>query len=153
MSTVHLSVFDRTLEKSNRWIADTMEALETDDPHTAYRALRAVLHALRDRLAVEAAAGLGAQMPMLIRGLYFEGWVPTGKPTRIRHRNLFLAQVGRELGVFEERENARVVEAVLRVLEAHLSQGEIDEVKHALPRELRTLWPAQATAWPPATLS
>jgi len=49
------------------------------------------LHAVRNRIGPENAAHLGAQLPMLIRGLYYEGWDPTGKPTKERHEAQFLA--------------------------------------------------------------
>ncbi len=59
------------------------------DRHAAYRVLRAVLHALRDRLTVAETVDLGAQLPMLIRGLYYEGWTPNDKPLRERTREKF----------------------------------------------------------------
>jgi uncharacterized protein (DUF2267 family) len=33
-----------------------------------------MLHALRDRLPPEIAVHLSAQLPMLVRGIYYEGW-------------------------------------------------------------------------------
>ncbi len=63
-------VFDTTLHKTHAWLKAAMEALGTEDRHRAYMALRAVLHALRDRLTVEEAAQLAAGLPMLLRGLF-----------------------------------------------------------------------------------
>jgi uncharacterized protein (DUF2267 family) len=77
MSTTDLEVFDTTVHKTNSWLHELMEELGWSDRHKAYLALRATLHALRDRLTVQGVAQLGAQLPMLIRGFYYEGWVPS----------------------------------------------------------------------------
>ena len=74
MSTTGLDVFDRTVQETNLWLKSLMEKLVTDDRHVAYFALRATMHALRDRIGPDNAVHLGAQLPMLIRGLYYEGW-------------------------------------------------------------------------------
>ena len=92
MSATGLDVFDTTLQKTHLGLNDLMEVLVCPDRHRAYRALRATLHALRDRLTVDEVAQLGAQLPMLIRGFYYEGWDPSGKPLRERHRAQFLAR-------------------------------------------------------------
>jgi len=42
------------------------------DERRAYNALRAVLHALRDRLTTEEIAQFGAQLPTFVRGVYYE---------------------------------------------------------------------------------
>ncbi len=72
--TTGLAVFDTTVQETNLWLKGIMEGLHTDDRHLAYLALRATLHALRDRLGPENAVHLAAQLPMLVRGLYYEGW-------------------------------------------------------------------------------
>lgn len=92
MSMTGLEAFDATIQKTNVWLKDIMDELDWDDRHRAYLALRSVLHSLRDRLTVEEATELGAQLPMLIRGSYFEGWKPAGKPIKY-DREGFLAQV------------------------------------------------------------
>jgi uncharacterized protein (DUF2267 family) len=51
-----------------------------------------VLHALRDRLTVNEAAQFGAQLPMLVRGIYYEGWDPTRLPVKM-NREEFLQRV------------------------------------------------------------
>ena len=70
MTITSIDVFETTLHKTNRWLKELMEELDWQDQHAAYLAMRATLLALRDRLTVEEVAQLGAQLPMLIRGLY-----------------------------------------------------------------------------------
>jgi uncharacterized protein (DUF2267 family) len=141
MSATGLEVFDTTVQKTNAWLHDLMHELGWHDRHTAYRALRATLHALRDRLTVEELAQFGAQLPMLIRGFYYEGWDPSGKPLRERHREQFLARIQQEYRGDESIEPERVACAVFAVLARRVTDGEIEDVKHILPAEIRDLWP------------
>jgi len=111
-----------------------------NDRHRAYYALRGVLHALRDRLPVNEAAALAAQLPMLVRGFYYEGWHPTGKPVKERKKADFLAHVANELKDHPEIDPERVTQAVFQVLAKHVTSGEIESVKQILPAEIRSLW-------------
>jgi uncharacterized protein (DUF2267 family) len=87
----------------------------------SYAALRAVLHTLRDRLTVEEAAQLSAQLPMLIRGIYFEGWDPTDVPVKV-HREEFLERVERQFPYEVEGGTELLVQRVLRALQIHVTQ-------------------------------
>jgi uncharacterized protein (DUF2267 family) len=60
MSATGLEVFDKTVQTTNAWLKEIMEATGLDR-RRAYRALAAVLHALRDRLTVDEVAQLGAR--------------------------------------------------------------------------------------------
>jgi len=100
-----------------------------------------VLHALRDRLTVEEAVHLGAQLPMLVRGFYFEGWTLKGKPHKERHKEDFLAHVKEAFKDNVTVNPQQVVRAVFKVLAKYTSAGEIGDVKHILPKALRELWP------------
>src|SRR6266542_5670948 len=93
MSTTGITAFDSTLHTTNVWLNDLLEEMGWQDKQRAYHALRTVLHALRDRLPVDQAAALGAQLPMLVRGFYYEGWHPHGKPVKERKKEEFLAHV------------------------------------------------------------
>jgi uncharacterized protein (DUF2267 family) len=135
-----LELFDATLQKTDQWLV-LMRLLPTDDRHVAYHALRATLHALRDRLTVDEVAQLGAQLPMLIRGFYYEGWDPTGKPLRIRHRQQFLYRITSELAYVNDKDPEDVARAVFTLLVQRISDGEIEDVKHILPADIRDLWP------------
>lgn len=136
-----LEVFDSTIHKTNSWIKDVMHELGTDDRHRGYQVLRAVLHALRDRITIEEVAQLGAQLPMLIRGFYYEGWDPTDKPVKHRHKDEFLARILLAFRTDDDIDPERCARAAFAVLARRISEGEIEDVKHVLPSELQDLWP------------
>ena len=135
-----LDVFDRTLQKTYGWLADLMQLLAMNDRRVAYQALRATLHALRDRLTVEEVAQFSAQLPMLVRGFYYEGWDPTAKPLKIRNKEAFLAYIASEF-VNDDIDPEQAARAVFTLLSQRMTKGEIEDVKHIVPAELRALWP------------
>lgn len=137
-------LFDGTLQKTQIWLNDLMADLDWEGkPEKAYFALRTVLHALRDRLTVEEAVQLGAQLPMLVRGFYYEGWTLKGKPHKERHKEDFLAHIKEAFKGDVTVRAESIARAVFRVLELHTSDGEIAEVKNLLPKALHELWPAR----------
>ena len=146
MSASGLEILDTSVQKTHIWLKEIMERLETGDRHQAYMALKVTLHALRDRLSVEEAAQLGAQLPMIVRGLFYEGWRPAGKSERATSWETFMKPVYLAAcrdGSFTPEE---VVSAVFDVLARHVSGGEIDDVIGQLPRDIRSLWPDRARA-------
>ncbi len=140
MSATGLAAFDSTIQTTNLWLNDLMEELGWHDRHHAYHALRVVLHALRDHLTVEEVSALGAQLPMLIRGIYYEGWHPTDKPLRERKKEAFLAHIAPAFRMYPHFEVEELTRKVLRVLARHVTAGEINDIKSVLPAELRSLW-------------
>ena len=144
MSSTGLDVFDTTLQKTNAWLKELMEELGWDDRHRAYLALRVTLHAVRDRLDVGEAVQLGAQLPMLIRGFYYEGWNPAHTPVKARHRKDFLHDIEQYFAKDLPIDAAWVACGVFRLLESRVSDGEIAKLRHVLPGEIRNLWPANS---------
>ena len=138
MSTTGLAVFDETIHKTNTWLKEIGQTLGCDR-HRSYQALRAVLHCLRDRLIVDEAAHLGDQLPMLVRGIYYEAWRPSGKPEKIRSREEFLARIAANLANAPIKPE-EAAHAVFQVLENHIAPGEARHVIDELPQDIRALW-------------
>ena len=65
MSATGLDVFDSTIHLTNQWLKEIMEELGWRDRLIAYRALRATLHALRNRLTVDEVAQFSAHRTTL----------------------------------------------------------------------------------------
>jgi uncharacterized protein (DUF2267 family) len=139
MSEAEPSIIERSVEKTHMWLKEIAEELGDEDRQYAYRALRAVLHTLRDRLTVDVAAKLAAQLPTLIRGIYYEDWDPSRTPLAIHDVAAFLDHVVSEGRMAGETEASVAVTAVARVLRAHVSSGEIDDVLAVLPDKFRVL--------------
>ncbi len=134
-----LDVIDRSVEKAHVWINDMGKELGEKDSQAAYRALRACLHAIRDRLTVDEAAQLAAQMPLLIRGIYYENWRPSATPVRYRDLDAFLARISEEAHLAGETEASYVASAGARVLHRHISEGEMDDVAAVFPEGLKAI--------------
>jgi uncharacterized protein (DUF2267 family) len=132
------AIIERSAEKANVWLQDVATELGDDDRRYAYRVLRAVLHALRDRLTIDVAAKLAAQLPTLIRGIYYEDWDPSGRPMPIHDVDTFLEHVVSEGRLSGETEAAVAVRAVTAVLRRRITPGEIDAALAAIPDRLRT---------------
>jgi uncharacterized protein (DUF2267 family) len=139
MSTDDVDIIDRGVEKAHVWLNDVAAELQSEDRQYAYRVLRAFLHALRDHLSVDEAAQLSAQLPIFIRGIFYEGYVPSHMPEHARDLDSFLERIAAEAVLGGETEASFAAQAASRVLRRHVSAGEGEDVLHALPAHIREL--------------
>jgi uncharacterized protein (DUF2267 family) len=138
-------VWDKAVLKSNEWLKELGDELGWETPHATLFALRSVLHALRDRLTPNEAVDLAAQMPLLIKGVYFDSWKPSATPVKARTKEQFLALVKKSLARGgPEADAERVTRAVFKLIADRVSQGEIHDVRMILPPEVAELWPQEA---------
>lgn len=138
--------FDRAVQKTHIWLKDLMRELEWDDRDLAFLALRAVLQVLRDRMTCAEVADLGAQLPVILRGAFYEGWDPSVNPVKERRLKEFLGRVARALPTSEPLDPEKMTRAVFKLLDSRIAQGEIGDIRHILPKELNVLWPAKTVA-------
>jgi uncharacterized protein (DUF2267 family) len=140
-NTHSIESLDRTIERTNEWLVELNLLLGADDGADSYAALRSVLHALRDRLPIIAGVRLGAQLPTLLRGVYYEGWQPDRGHVHTRTLGEFLALVERDAphgGTSCSEDRAR---AVFLLLGSHIEPAELERVLAALPEPVRELFP------------
>jgi len=140
MSIKGLESLQHTVELTHTWINDLDERLEWNNKPRAYRLLKSVLHALRDWLQLNEAVDLGAQLPTLLRGIYYEQWRPSATPVRTRSKAAFLAHIDEDFQNDPLPNTAQAVMAVFELLSKKVTAGEIEQVRHALPEDLRTIW-------------
>ena len=138
-TTTHVPTLEHAIHQTNVWLGEVAAELDGADRQYAYRTLRATLHALRDRLTVDEVAQLAAQLPDLLRGIYYEGWNPSATPVRERTRAQFLDHVAREGALAGHTEASIAVSATMAVLGRHVSTGELDDVRATLPQDIGAL--------------
>jgi uncharacterized protein (DUF2267 family) len=148
--TTGMGALDTSIQKVHVWLKEIMAEMGWDNRERAYSGLRAVLQALRDRLTLDEAFDLAAELPLALRGMYFEGWDRANNPTRERTRDAFLARVVERLLQIPDVDPERLTRTVFGVLGRHVSAGETSHVAAMLPRELRGLWGAAPTSEAPS---
>jgi uncharacterized protein (DUF2267 family) len=137
MSAKVAGKFEHAAHTANMWVHEIAKAFPTENRHFAYRVLRAWLHTLRDRLTVEAVAHFAAQLPELVRGVYYEGWDPSKVPERF-DRDTYIARFAHEAGI-SEQDVPRAAKAVTSALLNHVTTGQVDKAFDQLPDSIRSL--------------
>src|SRR5215211_7269949 len=126
MSATGLDVFDKTLQTTNIWLDDIMQEIGPDR-QVAWHVLGAVLRTLRNRLPIGLAAHLGAQLPLLVRGLYYDQWRPSDQELKLRTADEFLNAVSRGLADTRPVNVPKAASAVFRVLNHYLDPNQIEK--------------------------
>jgi uncharacterized protein (DUF2267 family) len=139
MSATGLDVFDKTIQTTNTWLDDIMAELGPDR-RVAWHVLSGVLHALRDWLPLELVVHLGAQLPLLVRGIYYDQWRLSAGADHGRSLEEFLERVGEDLRNIRPVDRVDATRVVFHLLSRHLSEGQVANVRDALPQEVRALW-------------
>lgn len=137
MSFTGVGSLDRSIEKTNVWLSDIADLFGTDDRRLAYRVARAWMHCLRDRLSVEVAAHFAAQLPEVLRGVFYDGWKPSHVPMKYGHGE-YVTRFAREARIHES-EVAKAAGIITSVVGQHVSAGAVSEAFSRLPADIRQL--------------
>lgn len=140
MSMTGLRTFDETLHATNTWLHEITARMGWDDRQKGYRLLRACMQTLRDRLPVGETAQFSAQLPILIRGIFFEGWRPSTVPVKTRTVDEFLTPIREAFSNEPDFDAEAAFREFVDVMKMHVSAGEIEDVRRALPEELKGLF-------------
>ncbi len=133
-------IFSKNTQKVHEWLKDINQNADWDDQNKSMAVLRATLHELRDNLLIDHIAHLSAQLPLIIRGMFFENWQPNDCPVKDRKAQIFLDAVEDQLYPYTDINIEKGVKAVLKTLSKHLSPGETAKIKNALSKEIQQLW-------------
>lgn len=131
-----LDVFDGTIQKTNLILKEIEREMGWENRRDqSYLALRTVLHALRDRLPVQETADFAAQLPLLVKGILFDGWNPAKVPQRADKQE-FIEQIRADFFYSMDRSITDLVAVVLQALSHHVSQGQAGDMLSVLPRDI-----------------
>src|SRR5258708_4974382 len=137
MTRTGVDSLDRSIDKTNAWLADVAASFGTEDRRLAYRVTRSWLHTLRDRLPVPIAAHIAAQLPELLRGVFYEGWNPSKVPIKYG-KDEYIARFAKDAQIHHS-EVPRAGRLVTSAFGKHLSPGAMNEALGALPADIRKL--------------
>jgi len=132
--------FDNHSRNANEWLLEIANrAGYPDNTDWACGSLKAVLHTLRDRTTIEEVFQLSAQLPVLIRGIYFEGYKPTGKPDKLNAEE-FMSRIKNKLGNANPITAEESFRVVLETLYDRTSIGEMDDIRGQMPKAIQNIW-------------
>jgi uncharacterized protein (DUF2267 family) len=140
--TTGVTNLDSSIDLVNVWLKDILDQLKWQSKNSAYQALRGTLHALRDRLPMEEAVQLAAQLPLLIKGVYYDGWTPRDKPEKFKKEE-FARRVHSQFEFDPDLNPAEIIRAVLRVMYRHMGEGELGDVRSNMPAEIQEWFPEE----------
>lgn len=149
------TIFDQYAAKGNEVLHLITQELEVPSEKAA-RILRSVIQALRNHLSMEESMQFLAQLPMAIKALYVDQWDPRAQAPRIRHVDQFLSEIrqldpltaGYDFGNDESAQKA--VRSVFKALGYYVSEGEWNNIKALLPKDLKKLLSESLGAGKPA---
>lgn len=139
MSEQGLEVLESTMQKTHEWIA-RMAELAHMEKNEAYKCLRAVLQTLRDRLPLEEAVHFGAQLPIVLRGVYYDGWQPAKVPIKY-NRPEFLHAISEKIYIEGAVDPERITHETLLTISGFVPAESMLKIKHLMPHDIQTLWP------------
>jgi uncharacterized protein (DUF2267 family) len=145
MSAIGLEVFDKTLQTTNIWLDEIMVELGPDR-QVAWHVLGAVIKTVRDRLQPDLAAHLGSQLPLLVRGAYYDGYQPSAAPEKIRSLDEFLSKIKERTQFIRPVDSGGALRVVCGVLARHVDGGQMAKVWESLPEEIRRVAVPQQAA-------
>jgi len=140
MSSTKVSTLDRSIQSSIEWLNDIKEELKWKDDERVYAATKVTLQTLRDRMIVDETFELAAQMPLLLKGIFFDGYDPSGKPLTIRSREELFNEIQDRFDKAEGLSGEVITRAVLKVLYRRVGEGEMDDIKDSMPADIQGLF-------------
>lgn len=138
MKTHKLHSPEVNLQEANGWFNELNLSMPTSSRET-FLVFKAVLHSIRDTLNAQNATYLGTHLPLLIKGIYYEGWDPSNNPRNLSCTEDFFDIVDERYHGERIIEAVEEISAVVRFLSKKIGQDE-SWLRDFVPKELSVLW-------------
>lgn len=145
-ANTRVSALDHAMHIAHTWVNAVAKEFDTDDREFAYAVLRAWLHTLRDRLTVEASAHFAAQLPDLIRGVFYAGWDPSAVPMKY-NAEAYTVRFAREANI-SLQDVGKTAPVITAALLHFLPPAQMHKALYQLPSEIQVLLQPQPSPRP-----
>jgi uncharacterized protein (DUF2267 family) len=139
MAEDNVSVIEHAAQDCHEWVNELTDALDWQSRRDALRLLRAVLTSIRDRVSHDEAAHFAAQLPLLIRGMFYEGWRPAHTPLKDRSKEAFMQEIDSRFDSDSDYRGTVDIAEVYALLKRRVSEGELQNVLGGLPKQIRAI--------------
>ncbi|MCF8304270.1 MAG: DUF2267 domain-containing protein [Bacteroidales bacterium] len=138
--------FDKYAHEGNAFVKRLAEDL--GHPEEISRVgiiLRAVLHAVRDKLTISESLDMIAQLPMFLKAVYVDNWSYMEKPLRYSSAEEFTEEVKKrqkQLGETQfdwDKPTVEIVKIVINHIGQYITQGELDDIVAQMPKDLKNV--------------
>ncbi|PRY11343.1 uncharacterized protein (DUF2267 family) [Pontibacter ummariensis] len=144
--------FDKFSQEANEYIKHLAENMgHPGEEEKTLIVVRAVLHALRDRITISESFHVLSQLPMILRGIYVDQWQYREEPLKIENLEAFKEVVKQEQAKYGETEfdwgqhTEDLISMVLTSLGTrYLTEGQLQHIATQMPKDLQPLFPVQA---------
>ena len=145
MTVATASQLERSLHLTNAWLERLEDIGGFEGQDRSYSVLKAALQTLRDRLTVDESADLAAQLPLIVRGMFFESWKPARTPQKFRAARDMVDHFQQHLGRGDNVDPEQALRSVFQLLEERITEGEIQDVRLMLNKDIANeLWPRES---------
>ncbi|EJF08583.1 MULTISPECIES: DUF2267 domain-containing protein [Pontibacter] len=142
--------FEKFAQEGNEYINQLAADLgHPEEKGQTYILLRAVLHTIRDRIAISESFHVLSQLPMFLKALYTEHWQYREQPLQFESLEEFKDAVKQEQARHGEQQfnwsqsTEDLIAVVLTSLSMHyLTEGQLQHIATQMPADIKPLFPA-----------
>ena len=141
------SNFERQIHEANRYFNLLAEKLNhPEEQQRAFIIWRAVMHTLRDRMAISESLDLISQLPVILKGYYVDQWSYSETPPEtydtiegMKNKVKNLQDRYGETDFDWKQPTEKIISITINSLREYLSEGQLQHIRAQMPAEVKEL--------------